>query len=85
MRLIIEASSDEGDVIWEPFGGLFSGALAARQTGRRAYASEIDPTYYQYAVRRFTACGALRTLNPRKTMASQSVTWADRETSRRGA
>ena len=58
MRLIIEASSDEGDVIWEPFGGLFSGALAARQTGRRAHASEIDPTYYQYAVRRFTACGA---------------------------
>jgi site-specific DNA-methyltransferase (adenine-specific) len=57
MRLIIEASSDEGDVVWEPFGGLFSGALAASQTGRRVFASEIDPTYYQYAVRRFAVLG----------------------------
>ena len=54
MRLIIEASSDEGDMIWEPFGGLFSAALAARQTKRKAFACEIDPTYYQYGVKRFT-------------------------------
>jgi site-specific DNA-methyltransferase (adenine-specific) len=53
MRLIIEASSDPGDVVWEPFGGLFSASLAARQTGRRAYASELDPTYYQLGVSRF--------------------------------
>jgi hypothetical protein len=55
MRLTIEASSDEGDIVWEPFGGLFSGALAAQQTKRRAYACEIDPTYFQYGVRRFTS------------------------------
>lgn len=53
MAMIIEASSDEGDVVWEPFGGLFTGALAARQTKRRAYACEIDPTYFQYGVSRF--------------------------------
>jgi hypothetical protein len=53
MQLLIEASSDQGDVIWEPFGGLFTAALAARMTKRKAYACEIDPTYYQYGVGRF--------------------------------
>ena len=54
MERIIEASSDQNDVVWEPFGGLFTAALAARQLGRRAYAAEIDSTYYQYGVKRFT-------------------------------
>jgi len=53
MRLIIEASSDVGDVVWEPFGGLFSAALAAKRTERRAFAAELDPTYYQLGVARF--------------------------------
>ena len=53
MTRIIEASSAAGDVIWEPFGGLFSASLAARRSGRRAYAAEIDATYYQYGVERF--------------------------------
>lgn len=53
MRLIIEASSDPNDVVWEPFGGLFSASLAARQLGRRAYAAEIDPTYFQLGIARF--------------------------------
>jgi len=54
MERIIAASSDAGDVIWEPFGGLFSASLAARRLGRRAFGAEIDFTYYQYGVRRFT-------------------------------
>lgn len=54
MRMIIEASSEAGDVVWEPFGGLFTASLAARQTKRRSYACEIDPTYFQYGVSRFT-------------------------------
>jgi hypothetical protein len=54
MRMIIEASSDSGDVVWEPFGGLFSGCYAAVETGRRAFGSEIDGTYYLYGIRRFT-------------------------------
>jgi hypothetical protein len=52
MTRIIESSSDPGDVIWEPFGGLFSASLAARSCQRRAYAAEIDATYYQYGVER---------------------------------
>jgi hypothetical protein len=54
MRLIIEASSDPGDVIWEPFGGLFSASLGAWHSNRRAFACELDPTYFQFGVSRFT-------------------------------
>jgi site-specific DNA-methyltransferase (adenine-specific) len=53
MRMIIEASSDPGHVIWEPFGGTFSASLAAKQTGRKAFAGEQDPTYYQLGLSRF--------------------------------
>lgn len=54
MSLIIKASSDENDVVWEPFGGLFSASLAGWKAKRRCYASEIDPTYFQIGVNRFT-------------------------------
>lgn len=53
MRLIIEASTDEGDVIWEPFGGLFSASLAASMLNRKAYGCELDPDYYSLALERF--------------------------------
>ena len=53
MSRIIEASTDVGDVIWEPFGGLFTGSLAASRLKRRAFSAEIDSTYFQYGVRRF--------------------------------
>ena len=52
MTRIIEASTNPGDVIWEPFGGLFSASVAARRLGRRAYTAEIDPTYFHYACER---------------------------------
>ncbi len=54
MRLIIEASSEINDVVWEPFGGLFSASLAAHQIGRKAFGAEIDLDYYQLGVDRFT-------------------------------
>lgn len=53
MERIIGASTDEGDVVWEPFGGLFSASLAATRRKRRAFGAEIDATYFQYGVRRF--------------------------------
>ncbi len=55
MERIIEASSEEGDVIWEPFGGLFTGALAARNLRRLAFAAETDATYFHYGIQRFIA------------------------------
>lgn len=53
ISMIIEASSDEADVVWEPFGGLFTVALAAYKLKRHTYGAEIDPTYYQYGINRF--------------------------------
>lgn len=52
MSRIIAASSDPGDVVWEPFGGLFTGCVAAHRLERRAFGAEIDPTYYYFAQRR---------------------------------
>ncbi len=48
----IAASSDRGDVIWEPFGGLCSATIAAHRLGRRAFAAECVPEFFQVAVRR---------------------------------
>ncbi len=53
LKVIIEATSDVGDVVWEPFGGLFTASLAARQLGRKSFAAELDPTYFQFGVQRF--------------------------------
>ncbi len=62
MRLIIEASSERGDAVWEPFGGLFSASLAAKNLGRRAFGAERDPSYFQLAIsERFSGNGRLFT------------------------
>jgi len=53
MRMIIAASSETGGIVWEPFGGLFSASLAAKQLGRRAFAAETDRTYFQLGISRF--------------------------------
>ena len=52
MERILRASSDVGDVVWEPFGGLFSASVASMRLGRRAFSCEIDPTYFHYGVER---------------------------------
>ena len=52
MVRIVEASSDPGDCVWEPFGGLFTGCVAAMAGGRRALSCEVDPTYFQFGVDR---------------------------------
>lgn len=52
MALIIEVSTDPGDTVWEPFGGLCSATVAAVKLGRNAYAAEIEPDFYELAVAR---------------------------------
>ena len=52
ISMIIKASSDENDVVWEPFGGLFTACIAARLSNRRSFGGEIDPTYFYYGVKR---------------------------------
>ena len=53
MKLIIKASTEENDVIWEPFGGLFSASYAAKLLKRKAFSCEIDQDYFAVGVRRF--------------------------------
>ena len=52
LELILRASSDEGDVVWEPFGGLCSGTIAAHKLHRRAFAAERVPEFFNIAVKR---------------------------------
>jgi site-specific DNA-methyltransferase (adenine-specific) len=52
MTRIIEATTVENEVVWEPFGGLFTGCVAAKRLGRRAFSAEIDGTYFHYGVER---------------------------------
>lgn len=49
---IITATSDPGDTVWEPFGGLCSAAVAALQAGRPCYSAEIIPAFYRCAAER---------------------------------
>lgn len=53
MKSIIEMSSDENDVVWEPFGGLCTAAVAATELNRLCYSAEIDACVYSKAVERF--------------------------------
>jgi DNA methylase len=55
MERQINASSDKGDVVWEPFGGLMSATVAALKAGRRAYASEMNPEFFDAARHRVTS------------------------------
>ena len=53
MSMLIEASTDRGDAVWEPFGGLFTACLAAKDLRRNAFGGEIDKTYFSYGINRF--------------------------------
>ncbi len=55
LERLITTSSKPEDVVWEPFGGLFTASLAASRQQRRAYAAELDPTYFEFGRRRFLA------------------------------
>jgi len=48
----IRASTEEGDVVWEPFGGLCPGAVVSHDLGREYHAAEIIPEFYAAAVER---------------------------------
>lgn len=63
LRLIIESSSDKHDVVWEPFGGLCSTAIACLETHRRCYAAEIDTEIFKLAASRLEKIEYQLTLN----------------------
>lgn len=54
IKLTIEASSEVADLVWEPFGGLCTTALASYQLNRRCVAAEINESIFKEAVKRLT-------------------------------
>ena len=52
MRRQILSCTDEGDVVWEPFGGLCSATVASLLLGRRAFSAENNPLYHKIATKR---------------------------------
>jgi site-specific DNA-methyltransferase (adenine-specific) len=51
----ILASTDPGDIVWEPFGGLCSATIAAIRNGRIAHAAEMNELYFEAALMRLRA------------------------------
>ena len=49
---IIDAASDAGDVVWEPFGGLCTAAVVCADIERECYSAELLPEYFVAAGQR---------------------------------
>jgi site-specific DNA-methyltransferase (adenine-specific) len=52
MRRLIGSSTNPGDVVWEPFGGLASASVAAIETGRFACVAEVNEKFQDAALQR---------------------------------
>lgn len=52
-QFVIEAFTDTGDLVFEPFGGSGTTMLAAERTGRTCRSVEIAPEYVDVAIKRF--------------------------------
>ena len=64
MEMVIRCSSDVGDVVWEPFGGLCSASIAAEKLGRISFAAEIDEKMFEFAEQRINTFHANQTTMP---------------------
>lgn len=49
---IIAASSNEGDLMLDPFSGVFTAGAVAKRLGRKSIGIEIDRSYYAVGLRR---------------------------------
>ncbi|AYY78249.1 adenine-specific DNA-methyltransferase [Listeria monocytogenes] len=52
LERIIKASSNEGDIVFDPFGGSFSTASVAKRLGRKVISIDLNPDYYKIGLRR---------------------------------
>ncbi len=59
LRRLIEATTAGGQLVGDPFGGVASSLVAAKECGRRYWGCEIDAEYYQIGQRRLKALGAV--------------------------
>ncbi len=54
MKILIENSSKENDLVLDPFMGIGSTALACKETGRNFIGFELDKHYYELAEKRIS-------------------------------
>ena len=52
MKVLIENSSKENDIVFDPFMGIGSTPIAAKLLNRKYIGVELDPQYYAVAVAR---------------------------------
>jgi len=52
MRRVVEACTDPGDAVWEPFGGLCTATVAAFELGRAGFAAETNAGFRDLALQR---------------------------------
>lgn len=52
IRRMIEASTDVGDVVWDPFAGIATTGVVANELKRRCFATELSPPVFDAAVER---------------------------------
>jgi len=52
IEMIVEASTESGDVVWEPFGGLCPGAVVSYHLDRRYFGAEMNPEFFRAAADR---------------------------------
>lgn len=52
IKMLLEISSDEGDIVWDPFGGLGTTVVAAIELKRKIYSCEISKETYDIAMQR---------------------------------
>lgn len=73
MELIIRASTDRRDAVWDPFAGLATVGVAAARLGRRYFGAEIAPRTYDAATARLAAEGVtVKTVAQRDSRREQS-------------
>ncbi len=52
MKILIENSSDEGEVVFDPFMGSFTTAVACLKLKRKFLGAEIDEEHYKNGIER---------------------------------
>ncbi|WP_048785572.1 adenine-specific DNA-methyltransferase [Streptococcus intermedius] len=52
LERIIRASSNEGDIVFDPFGGSFTTAAVSKKLKRKSISIDMNPEYYKIGLRR---------------------------------
>jgi site-specific DNA-methyltransferase (adenine-specific) len=52
VELTLRLCTDPGDIVWEPFGGLCTTAIACHRLKRQCRSAEIDEEFFQLAISR---------------------------------